>query len=110
MSDDRLPTHIWVMAQVRQCFIDGIPAYVLHTGEASGGAVLLKINHYEKGCRVLSQMRDLDGKLIWYAAHDEEFITETDADLYIERAVGRDPDLWVVEVETKDGGHPFEET
>ena len=110
MTDDRLPTDVWVMAQVRQCSVDGIPAYVLHSGEPRGGAVLLKINRFEKGCRVLSQMRDMDGKLTWYATHDEEFVSEADADGYVARAVGRDPDLWVVEVETRNGRHPFEET
>ena len=31
-----------------------------------------------------------------------------DADAYVDRAVDRDSDLWVIEVETRDGENPFE--
>ncbi len=109
MTDDRLPTHVWVMAHIRRCSVEGIPAVVVHKGEASGGTVLLKLYQPDAGCRVLAQMRDLDGRLGWYPAHKEDFIAEAEADAHIDRAVARDPDLWVVEVETQDGRHPFED-
>ena len=57
--------------------------------------------------RLLSQMRDLDGRLAWYPAHKEETIPESDADARIRRAVERDPDIWVIEIETRDGAHNF---
>lgn len=109
MSDARLPTHVWLMAQVRRCSVEGMPAVVVRRGEAMGGAVMLKVYQPDAGCRLLSQMRDLDGRLGWYPAHKEDFIDERDADARIARAVGRDPDLWVVEVETRDGRNPFED-
>ena len=52
-------------------------------------------------------MRDLDGRLAWYPAHKEDTIPESDADERIRRAVERDPDLWVIEIETRDGAHDF---
>jgi hypothetical protein len=108
MSDDRLPTHLWVMAHVRRCIADGIPVAVIRKGEAQGGTLLLVVNHLEKGCRVLSQARDLDGNPGWLAAFDGALVPAAEADSYVARAVDRDPDLWVVEVEDRDGRHPFD--
>jgi hypothetical protein len=108
MADDRLPTHLWVMAHIRRCIADGIPAVVARKGDATGGTVILKINQLEKGCRVLSQMRDPEGRLGWLAQLKGALVPETDADAYIARTVQRDPDVWVVEIEDRDGRHPFE--
>ena len=44
----------------------------------------------------------------WMAAFSGELVAETEADAYISRAMARDPDLWVVEIESPDGWHPFE--
>lgn len=103
-----MPTDLWVMAQVRNCIAAAIPVAVVRKGEAKGGTLLLKINQLEAGCRVLTQARNLDGELGWLAAFAGKPVAEAEADDYIARAVGRDPDLWVVEVESRDGRHPFE--
>jgi hypothetical protein len=108
LDDDRLPSHIWIMAQIRRCNADGITAMVVQKGEAQTGTLLVKINQFEIGCRVLSQMRDLDGELGWMAAFDGEPVPESEADSYLERAMSRDPDIWVVEIEDREGRNPFE--
>ncbi|MDX1711213.1 MAG: DUF1491 family protein [Rhodovibrionaceae bacterium] len=106
--DDRIPTHLWVGAHLRQLSIDAVPAAVLRKGERTGGLVVLKLNMLESGCRVLTQTRDLDGNLAWLPAMGGEAVSESAADDYIERAVKRDPDLWVLEVEDRSGHNPFE--
>lgn len=108
MYEDRLPTDLWVRAHLRQCSVAGIPATVARKGEPKGGTVLLKLNLLEAGCRVLTQMRDFDGKLGWLPALAGATVTEAEAESYIARAVARDPDLWVIEIEHRDGHHPFE--
>jgi hypothetical protein len=107
-DEERLPTHLWVMAQVRRCNDNGSPAYVLRKGERSGGLVLLKLNLLNGEARVLTQQRDFEGRLGWMNALGETPVSETDADAYIERTTRRDPDLWVIEVERRDGDNPFE--
>lgn len=74
-----------------------------------GGTVMLKVYQAGVGCRLLAQMRDLDGKLSWYPAHKEDLIEEREADERIRRAVDRDPDLWVIEMETRDGTVPLDD-
>lgn len=108
MNDDRLPSHVWIMAQIRRCNGDGVPAMVVRKGEAQTGTLLVKINQFEAGCRVLSQARDLDGVLGWMAAFDGGLVDEAEADSYLERAMSRDPDIWVVEIEDRTGNNPFE--
>jgi hypothetical protein len=106
--DDRVPTHLWVMAQVRRCNDRGQAAYVLRKGERMGGLVLLKLNLLDGAARVLTQQRDLDGRLGWMGALGDQSVPEVEADAYIERATARDPDLWVIEVEDRSGANPFD--
>lgn len=108
MSEARLPTELWVRAHVRRCSAAGIPAYITRQGNPGGGTVLLKINRLAEGCRVLTQARDAEGRLGWLAALGGRTVTEAEADAYIQRATGRDPDLWVVEVEDRTGRNPFD--
>lgn len=81
---------------------------MLRRGDPTGGMVLLKINRIEQGCTMLTQTRDPAGRLAWLAAMAGALVPEAEADAYIARAVKRDPDLWVVEIESRSGEHPFE--
>ncbi|NBC96581.1 MAG: DUF1491 family protein [Deinococcus-Thermus bacterium] len=107
-AEARLPTHLWVGAHLRRCSTEAVPAYVLRKGEATGGLVLLRLARPAGGVRVLVQTRDLDGRLGWMAVLGGGWVADAEADAYVARAVDRDPDLWVVEIEHPDGWHPFE--
>lgn len=109
MSSERLPTELWLTAGLRRCSAEGIPAAVVRRGEKQSGTVILKINQLESGCRILTQARDLDGNLTWFPAMDGALVDESEADAYVERTAQRDPDVWVVEIEHRDGWHPFQE-
>ncbi len=88
--------------------MEGIPAAVARRGDRFSGTVLIKLNQLDQGCRVMTQARDSEGRLGWLAALGGGLVPESDADAYIARAVGRDPDLWVIEIEDRQGRHPFE--
>lgn len=105
---DRLPTSIWVDAHLRRLNEIGQGYYVLNKGAFAAGTVIVKINLLDGFSRLLTQIRDMDGNLGWMNATKEERVAETDADAYIRRAVDRDPDIWVVEVEDREGNNPFE--
>jgi len=106
--DDRLPAELWIKAHIRRCIADGIPAVVVHRGEKNSGTLILKVNQVGQGVKVLNQTRDMAGAIAWMPALGGALVSEADADAYVERAVKRDPDVWVVEIESRDGWHPFE--
>jgi hypothetical protein len=108
MREVRLKSEYWVQAHLRKCNAVGVPAYVARYGDNDRGLVVLKINTLVEGCRVYTQTRDMDGNLAWLAALGGELTAERDADAYIARQTDRDPDLWVVEIEDREGRRWFE--
>ena len=96
----RLKSGIWVKALIRRCDLAAIGVAVVARGDTDAGAVLLKFNGREGGCFVLAQARGRDGELLWMRATGPALVDETQADAYIERQRRRDPDLWVVEIES----------
>lgn len=108
MSDARIPVSLWIDAHLRQLNAVGVGYYIVNKGAFAAGTVLLKINKLDGFVRVLTQIRDMDGNLGWMNALKDETVAESDADQYISRAISRDPDIWVIEIEDKNGSNPFE--
>jgi hypothetical protein len=96
----RLKAGIWVKALIRRCDIAAIGVAVLARGDPDAGAVVLKFAGRDGTALVLTQTRRPDGELVWLRATGAAPVAEPDADAYIARQRGRDPDLWVVEIET----------
>jgi hypothetical protein len=107
MTDDRIPTELWVTAHLRQCTAKGIPAYVVHKGAPAAGTVMVKIVRKDKTCKLFNQSRDMDGVMGWMDVFDGVAVDEKKADEYIQRSLKRDPDVWVVEIEDAEGKNPF---
>ena len=107
MTNDRLPTEFWIQAQLRRFNAAGIGAYLLRRGDTERGTVLVRLIGRD-GTRILTQVRDLEGRLAWMGVKEGTVLSNADADAYVDRAINRDSDLWVIEVETRDGENPFE--
>ena len=77
---------------------------VTRRGDETAGSVLLKINRLGPGCMVLSPTTDFrDGTRMWLKGTGPDWIDEEEADAYIERQIKNDPDLWVLEIEDREG-------
>jgi hypothetical protein len=107
LSASALPTDFLVTATLRRCQGDNIPAFLVRRGDAERGTILLKLNRLEGGIEIWSQIRDLKGELNWLQALQSRAVDETEANAYVEKALDRDPDLWVMEIEDRMGKNPF---
>lgn len=107
-EDSRIPTAVWVDAHLRKLQAEGKSCYIINKGAYASGTVLLKINLLGPGCLLMQQQRNLDGELGWMNLMKGEISPESDVDAYIHRAIDRDPDLWAIEIDDKEGANPFE--
>jgi hypothetical protein len=91
---------MWIQALIRRCDLAAVAAVVTARGDDDAGTILLKFSGRDGGCSVLTQVRRQGGELVWMRATGPAPVTEAEADSYIERQRRRDPDLWVIEVES----------
>ena len=103
----RVKAGIWVSMALRLADLAGRSGVVLRRGDADSGGVLCVLRGRE-GLVVLSQVRDAEGRPAWLRGSGAEPLDQAAADAYVERQVGRDPDLWVLEFDAPDLAPPFE--
>lgn len=104
-----LHTDVWVAALVRRCELGGAFATVVRKGEARSGAALVKtIDRRDGVAKLYEQAFRGAGESVWMRPLVSTI--EADVDAYVERAVRFDPDVWVVEIEDRDGRRFLTET
>ena len=103
----RLTTEFWVAAYLARCRLADLPVFVVRRGDPTAGAVIVKLNTLDG--RAASHQRSFDlmtGERKWVVLTDGE---EAEVDASIARQRGFDPDLWVIEVESREGRHLLDE-
>src|SRR3990167_3336470 len=112
---DRLPTRLWIEALIRRAEVAGSSAFVVQHGDDSRGDVLIKVARLDGTAAAYLPSMSLDGdRMFLNLAAQGIGPDEASVDAYLTRARGRDSDLWVVEIEDRQGRHfltePVEET
>lgn len=103
----KLTADIWVSAYLTRLRLKDIPAFVVKRGDATAGAVLVKLNTLDGQALCYQRSFDLmTGERQWVVLVDG---AEADVDVSINRQSGFDPDIWVIEVEDKHGRHLLDE-
>ncbi|MEK9969087.1 MAG: DUF1491 family protein [Ferrovibrio sp.] len=102
MTEARLKTRLLVQAILRRYDQEAIPAYIRRKGDPDAGTVILKIALGPREALLLSQARDAEGRAGWLRQGGGP-IPEMEAEAAIEKAVKRDPDVYVIEVEDGKG-------
>ena len=103
----RLTSSFWVTAYLTRLRLNEIPAFVVAHGDDTGGAVLVKLNTLDSKARVFQRSFDLmSGDRTWVVLAEGP---EAEVDASISRQRSFDPDIWVIEVESKEGRHLLDE-
>lgn len=99
----RLTAEIWVSAYIKRLSLLEIPAFVVAKGDATAGAVLVKMNTLDGQACCYQRSFDLMlGERTWVVLSEGD---ESAVDTSIQKQCGFDPDLWVIEVEDREGRH-----
>ncbi|KPP90566.1 MAG: hypothetical protein HLUCCA08_14550 [Rhodobacteraceae bacterium HLUCCA08] len=99
----RLTADMWVGAYLARLRAEAIPGFVVTKGDATAGAVLVKIATMDGQAACFQRSFDLmtgDRRWVTLAEGDEAAV-----DASINKQRGFDPDLWVIEVEDPRGRH-----
>jgi hypothetical protein len=99
----RLTSRFWVDAYLARLRVYDIAAFVVAHGDDTGGAVLVKLSTLDGHATLYQRSFDMiGGARTWMELSAG---AEPDVDAAIARQREFDPDLWVIEVEDREGRH-----
>lgn len=97
----RLTTDFWVRAYLARLEQAGIPAFVTAHGDDTAGAVAVKVNRLDGTAQAFQRSIDpMTGARAWMLLAEG---ADPEVDATLARQRGFDPDLWIVEVEDRQG-------
>jgi hypothetical protein len=104
----RLRSDFWVAAYLRRCGGVPVSAMLRRRGAAEAGAILIKLDCLDGSAALYgpapqAEVDDRDSPRTFVRMHKPERIPTPDAEARLRREIDFDPDLWIVEVEDRDG-------
>lgn len=106
----RLKSEVWVKAYLRRAAVAGAPGVVVRRGDADAGIILIRIARLDGRCDLYGPapagLTSDDGERRWTRL--AENVPEHEVEARIAGEGRLDPDLWVVEIEDRNGSHFLE--
>ncbi|MEZ5900682.1 MAG: DUF1491 family protein [Hyphomicrobiaceae bacterium] len=105
----RLKAEIWVKAYLRRCATHGAMGVVVRHGDDDAGAIYIKVLRGDGLCALFGPapagLAGADFDRRWVALAKGAFMSEDEARGMIEREARIDSDLWLIEIEDREGNH-----
>jgi hypothetical protein len=105
----RLKSAIWVSAYIRRCTVEGAYAVVARRGAEEAGAIFVKIDRLDGTADLFgpAPQSEFDearpGDRAFIACLKAQPRPNDEIDKYVSRQIDFDPDIWIVEVEDRQG-------
>ncbi len=105
----RLKAEIWIKAYLRTCASSGAPAVVVRHGDDDAGAIFIKVCRLDGTARLFGPapagFDEGQFERQWAPHMDKPGTSEADIDAYLARQIEFDPDIWLIEIEDRQGRH-----
>jgi hypothetical protein len=98
----RLKAGIFVRALIRRAETAGASAFIVRKGAEEAGAVILTLSRLDGTSLVLNQVRDGKGEQVW-ARPLGDWSEDAKVRVWLDKQIKFDPDLWIVEIEDRQG-------
>ena len=99
----RLRSDFWVAAYLRTCNRERAVAVLRRRGSAEAGAIYIKLDCLDGRAAVFGPAPQSDGDRRFLRLHKAEWLDPIDAEARLRREIAVDDDLWIVEVENREG-------
>ena len=97
----RLTSELWVQSYLARLRLKEIPAFITLKGDLTAGAIFVKMNTLDGFAMAYHKTFDLNlDKNCWHLLHQGK---ELEVDIKLAKEERFDPDIWVIEVEDKQG-------
>lgn len=105
----RVKSEIWVLSYLRTLSAQGLAGYVMRRGDSDAGAVFIRINRLDGTSLIFGPapagLHKLDGGRGWMSLMDGAGESDAAIERYLEDEMSFDPDIWIIEVEDRQGRH-----
>ncbi len=108
MAAMRLRSDFWVSAYLRRCAHEDVVAVQRRRGAAEAGAIFVKVDRLDGSCALFGPAPQTEVGVrgverLWARLHRDAWIDPAGAEERLRREIKFDPDLWIVEVEDRQG-------